>query len=465
MICSSNLCYTETYLGSLNGIYPEINAIKKMQNKNKYYSQIISLKNIKEAFNELKEKFYNPLTGKYSLGMLARGIDGDCFAMFQKRLNDNLKVIQKALIDAADPLPSIDLKIPKNSNPNKFRTISISSLGDKIKHQAICRVIEPVLENIYADNLYSYREGKGSYKAIKDFRKAINEFPGGYCTYKVDMKDYFDNIDHKILMKLFNDIFHDGKLALLIKVFLKQFRLDGNDLNRNKKGVIQGVAISAHLANLYLADLDNKMENNGTKYFRVGDDIIVLNQDENKIREIAEHIEKFLTTKRNLPINREKTKIYKYNESFDYLGYEIQGHTIRIAKRNCERMKQKIRGKLNKKITAHIKETKVAQKELLTEIVRLIFPGNKLPDHIMWLRYFLLTNDVSQIKSLDNFIENRIRVTYFGDMSNKHYAELPVEKIRQCNYISLSKIYFDITQGRKTFADYVRKFVITNSQK
>lgn len=430
-----------------------------MKNKNQnYFAQIADFENIKQAFLEMKEKFYNPITKRYNLGQLARGIDGDCFAIFQKNLNQKFKQIQKELQNFEAPLPSLDLKIPKSSNPNKFRTISISALKEKIKHQAVCRVIEPVLETLYADNLYSYRPGKGAYQAIKDFRKTVLFDDDNFYVYKVDMKDYFDNLDHKIVMELMDKHFQDTDLTKLIGVFLKQRRLESNNLCSSSKGVVQGIAISAHMANLYLLELDRQMADQGVKYFRVGDDIIVLHKDKTELIKISEYIEDFLLNKRNLIINREKTQIISPGESFEYLGYEIRDKVIRIASRNCEKMKQKIRLKLNKKLTQNINLKSVNQRQLLYEIVSLLFPAKRVPDHVMWLRYFLLSNDIGQIKQIDNFIENRIRLVFFGKKRNKNYTLLPLKNMRNNKYFSLTKIYFDITQGRKMFSDYVKIF-------
>ena len=117
-----------------------------------YFDEIVSINNIKEAYNDLKEKFYNPMNDHYALSKLARGIDGDCFSIFQRHSTKKFKTIREELLSYQPSLPSIDLSIPKSSNPNKFRVISISSFKEKIKHQAVCRVIEPVLESLYADN-------------------------------------------------------------------------------------------------------------------------------------------------------------------------------------------------------------------------------------------------------------------------------------------------------------------------
>lgn len=430
----------------------------KKKNKS-YFEQIIEIENLKKAFLDLQENFFNPMNNTYELGKLARGIDGESFAIFQKGFKRKLKQIKEELETFKNPLPSIDLKIPKNTNPNKFRTISISSLREKIKHQAVCRIIEPKLDEIFQDNLYSYRENMGAYQAIKAFRKVILFDPDPYFIYKVDMQNYFDNLDHEILLELVRKTFNDSALTKLIQVFVKQRRLSPDGLMDSDKGVVQGIAISAHMANLYLADLDKEMADRGLHYFRVGDDIIVLHKNRDELVKISQYIEHFLTEKKKLLINREKTKIYDPDEAFEYLGYEIRNKNFRIAKRNCEKMKGKIRVKLNKKLTEHINRKRVNDEQLLQEILSLVFHQKRLPDHVMWLRYFLLTNDVSQIKAMDDFIENRIRLVFFGKKRNKNYNILPLSKMRKFGYVSLAEIYFDIVNGRKYFTDYVRKLV------
>ncbi len=423
-----------------------------------YFDEIVSINNIKEAYNDLKEKFYNPMSDYYALSKLARGIDGDCFSIFQRHSNKKFKTIREELLSYQPSLPSIDLSIPKSSNPNKFRVISISSFKEKIKHQAVCRVIEPVLESLYTDNLYSYRQGRGAYNAIKAFRKHILFDDEEYYIYKADLKDYFDNLDHPILLKIVDKVFKDPKLTDLIEVFLKQQRITSDSILESNKGVVQGIAISSHLANLYLLELDKKMNDQGIIYFRVGDDIIVMEKDKDKLKKIADYVENFLVKARNLPINFEKTEILSPNDSFEYLGYEFKGKNIRIAKRNCNKMKQKLRVKLNKKFTAHLDRSTVDQDLLLNEILTLIYPGKRIPDHVMWLRYFTLINDTQQLKEMDDLIETRIRLLFFGKKRNKNITQLPLKKLHKHNYVSLTKIYFDLTHGRKSFHEYVRYF-------
>ena len=96
---------------------------RQQSSQEKYFAEIVSIKNIKEAYNELKEKFYNPISDSYSLGKLARGIDGGCFSIFSKKYMSKIKEIRKELMTYKPSLPSIDLSIPKSSNPNKFRII------------------------------------------------------------------------------------------------------------------------------------------------------------------------------------------------------------------------------------------------------------------------------------------------------------------------------------------------------
>ncbi|MFC1615602.1 reverse transcriptase domain-containing protein [Patescibacteria group bacterium] len=428
------------------------------QKQNKYFQQIVSLQNIKDAFNDIKEKFYNPKSQRYVLEQLARGIDGRCFANFQKHFHKEIKQIQKELKQFKQPLPSLDLKIPKNSNPNKFRTISISCLKEKIKHQAICRIIEPVLEQLYPNNLFSYRKGKGAYLAVKNLRKTIILNENNFYLYKVDMKDYFDNLDHEILINLINKIYNDQSLAKLLNLFLKQRRVEENSIIDSELGVVQGISISSHLANLYLMELDQKMADENINYFRVGDDIIVAHENEKRLKDIAKEVENFLIKERKLTINQEKTKIFNPDEFCEYMGYEINSENLRIAERNYNKMKNKIRIVFNKNISKHIDRNQVDKDEMLKEILSLIFPENRLPDHVMWLRYFMLSNDIQQIKKMDDYIENRIRLVFFGKSRVKNKFLLPSDFLKNYGYVSLSKIYHDITNGRKLFTDYVKHF-------
>jgi len=136
---------------------------------------------------------------------------------FEKNLKDNLLKLRAELLSHSykpKPLEKFVLKDPKT------RKISKSDFRDRVVHHALCNIIEPVFERKFIYDNYANRKFKGTIKAIERFeyfkRKITkNNRKRAYCL-KADIKHYFDNIDHKILIGIIKKNVKDGKIIELI---------------------------------------------------------------------------------------------------------------------------------------------------------------------------------------------------------------------------------------------------------
>jgi len=137
---------------------------------------------------------------------------------FEKNLDDNLAQLQLELnfhIYTPKPLTTFIIRDPKT------RKISKAEFRDRVIHHGLCNVIEPLFNQSFIHDSYANRKGKGTVKAIQCFdqfkRKVYNkETQRGYVL-KADIKHYFDEIDHKILMQIIERKIKDAKVIWLIK--------------------------------------------------------------------------------------------------------------------------------------------------------------------------------------------------------------------------------------------------------
>lgn len=207
------------------------------------------------------------------------------------------------------------------SKNGKVRTIAKVNSIDKLVSRMIYQVIDPIISNLFQDNSYAYRKEKGVLNAVLCMKDYLND---GYTfVLNVDIKKYFDNINHNILFSMLEEVLNDNDFVNLIFKFIKVDIKKEFKKYTLSKGVLQGSLLSPLLSNLYLTKLDAIFKDNNIKYIRYADDIRIFAKsysDINKYKEkLLIEIKKF-----DLNLNEKKTCILdcKVNNPM-FLGYEI----------------------------------------------------------------------------------------------------------------------------------------------
>ncbi|HLD15689.1 MAG TPA: reverse transcriptase domain-containing protein [Candidatus Nanoarchaeia archaeon] len=200
---------------------------------------------------------------------------------FDANLIDNLTLLQKELKDLTykpKPLEGFVLRDPKT------RKISKSDFRDRIVHHALCNIIEPLFDTSFINDSCANRKGKGNLFAIKRFDKFKrkvskngtkidnffnNNFVKGYCL-KADIRHYFDEVDHEILLSLISKKIKDRNVIDLISKIIKNYP--------KNKGMPLGNLTSQFFANIYLNELDYFVKHHlrAKYYIRYVDDFVLL---------------------------------------------------------------------------------------------------------------------------------------------------------------------------------------------
>ena len=271
----------------------------------------------------------------------AAGVDGESIAEFENDLKNNLyKLWNRMSSGSYFPPPVRLVEVPKDDG--RPRTLGISTVGDRVGQMVGKMYLEPKVESCFHPDSYGYRPGKSAVEAVGVARQRcfLNEW-----VLDLDIKGFFDNLDHELMMKAVRKHTDCKWLLLYIERWLKAPALaaDGTLVQRDK-GTPQGSVISPLLANLFLHyAFDEWMSKNhpSTSFERYADDIIVHCRSKNQAGRIIAEVERRLLQCK-LELHPGKTKIVyckdgvrKWdhpNEKFDFLGYAFRPRQAKSRK-------------------------------------------------------------------------------------------------------------------------------------
>jgi len=263
----------------------------------------------------------------------AAGVDGQSIAEFEERLKDNLfKIWNRMSSGSYFPSPVRRVDIPKDNG--KTRPLGIPTVADRIAQMVVKRYLEPILEELFHPDSYGYRPGKSAIGAIGVARQRCWRYD---WVMDLDIKGFFDNIDHDLLMRAVRK-HTDCKWVLLnIERWLKApVQLKDGSLIQRDKGTPQGGVISPLLANLFLHyAFDTWMQKQYPQipFERYADDGICHCRSKAEAEGLRIAIERRFAESR-LELNLQKTKIVYCKDAnrrgdypeqkFDFLGYTFQ---------------------------------------------------------------------------------------------------------------------------------------------
>lgn len=302
------------------------------------FNDIISLENLFTSWEEFKQGKEN----KSDIQEFAFNLEDNIFALHQE-LRDG--------IYRHGPYQSFCIKDPK------LRHIHKACVRDRVVHHAIVRILEPIFDPNFIYDSYSSREEKGTHKAIERFRKFAWKLSQNNTkpvwVLKLDIKKFFDSVDHGILFDLIKKKIRDEKVLWLIEEIITSFnvhlRFKAGALNQRERererestGIPLGNVTSQLFANIYLNELDQfvKRELRVKYYVRYCDDFLLIANDAN-FGELS-LIDKYLKEKLNLQLHPEKIILRKWSEGVDFLGYVIFPHFTLLRTKTKKRMFRKI---------------------------------------------------------------------------------------------------------------------------
>ena len=293
--------------------------------------------------------------------------------------------------------PILGVEVPKSNG--KKRLLGIPTVVDRVFQQALHQVLQPIFEPDFQQHSYGFRPERNAHQAIVQSLENINS--GYKDIVDIDLKSFFDEVEHYILLELIYKKVKCKPTMKLLRSFLKAPILTGGKLNKRKKGVPQGSPLSPLLSNILLNELDKELEKRGHRYVRYADDFSIYVKSKKSAKRVGNGIFKFLKDKLRLPINREKSGIRKP------LNFQVLGFGFVPTYKKGEKGKYQLVVKPSKwkefkaKLKYLTKKTIPTSFEERIDRINLLIRG--------WVNYFRPASIHAKLKKLEEWLRNRLR--------------------------------------------------------
>lgn len=167
----------------------------------------------------------------------AAGVDKVSIKMFESNLTNNLLSLMRELKQGTyQPIPLRRVNIPKGRG--KTRALGIPSVKCRIAQEVIRRLINPIFESRFHNNSFGFRNGRNCHQAVERLLQYAGQ--GFRYAVDVDIKGFFDNIPHDLIMESISARISDGNILRLINKFLKSGVMEEGELKPTLRGTPQG---------------------------------------------------------------------------------------------------------------------------------------------------------------------------------------------------------------------------------
>lgn len=295
------------------------------------------------------------------------------------------------------PQAILGVEIPKGNG--KMRLLGIPTVTDRLLQQAVLQVITARFEFEFSDFSYGFRPNKSLHQAVMRAHGYIND--GYQYIVDIDLKTFFDEVDHRYLLQLlYRKIECPDTLRLIRKWLRSPIQIDGK-LVKRRKGVPQGSPMSPLLSNIMLHELDRELERQGLRFIRYADDFSIYTKSKAEARKIGNATYKFLRDKLKLTINREKSGIRRPVQftllGFGFVPTYVKGekgkYQLVVSEKSWKSLKQKLKT-ITRKTTPMSFDERIRK---INEVQR------------GWVNNFRMASIQIKLKDLDGWVRNRLR--------------------------------------------------------
>ena len=359
------------------------------------YVHVCKIETLRAAYQEAKANDGAP------------GLDGVSFEEIESQgVEEFLENIRQELLARNyKPTKNRRVEIPKGGG--KTRKLGIPTIKDRVVQGAVKLILEPIFEADFYESSFGYRPKRSAHQALD--RVVHGLVQGLTQVIDVDLKGYFDNVRHHILLRKVAERVEDAEILHLVKQILKA---------NGKKGIPQGGVLSPLLANVYLNELDEAMEEEMVKrrregkwerviYTRYADDMVVLVDGHPRWQPHVGKIRKRLEVelkKVEVEINEEKTRVVDVSRkgSFGFLGFDLREAKNRWGKRFIMRTpKRKKQEELLRRVSLILRYSRHRKVQEVIGMINPVIVG--------WMNYFCVGNSASVFDRVRGEVMLRVR--------------------------------------------------------
>ena len=295
------------------------------------------------------------------------------------------------------PKAILGVPIPKRNGGE--RLLGIPTTFDRMIQQAIHQELSPQFDPEFSSFSYGFRPGRNAGQAIRQALAYINEGHGRIVD--IDLKSFFDEVNHDYLMNLLKRKVKDPHVLRLIWRYLRSpLQVDGK-MHKRRKGLPQGGPLSPLLSNIVLNELDQELGKRSLKFVRYADDFSIFLKTSRAAYRVKRRITRFIESKLHLLVNTKKSAIRK-PLGYEYLGFAFEstynkgdrGHYQLVASHDSL-------GELKYKIREITRKTFPASFDERIDRLNLLMRG--------WLNYFKPASTYGKLRSIDGWVRNRLR--------------------------------------------------------
>ena len=291
----------------------------------------------------------------------ATGIDGQSAEQYAVDLEENLRsLLDRAKSGTYRAPPVRRVYIPKGNG--EMRPLGIPTFEDKVLQRAVAMVLEAVYEQEFLDCSYGFRPGRSAHQALDAVHGEATKMHGGWVV-EIDIRKYFDTLDHEQLRAMLRHRVRDGVILRLIGKWLHAGVMEDGVLSARESGTPQGGVISPILANIFLHEVldvwfaqEVKPRLRGrASLVRYADDAVMLFQFEEDARRVMTALPKRFG-RYGLALHPDKTRLLPFRRpvvarakgatdgrdkprTFDFLGFTIHWGKSRASGRAVVKMR------------------------------------------------------------------------------------------------------------------------------
>jgi len=325
----------------------------------------------------------------------AAGVDGRSIERSEAYLREQWPRIEAALLAGRyKPEAVRAVAIPKPSGGE--RTLGIPTVLDRLIEQAIHQQLSPVWEPDFSEHSYGFRPGRSAHDAVRAAQKLVSS--GKSWVIDIDLRSFFDRVNHDRLMQQVAQRVRDKRLLRLIGDYLRA-PLQTNDGRREKRtqGTPQGGPLSPLLANIYLDPLDKELERRGLSFVRYADDIAIFASSPRAAERVKASVIAWIEQHLKLEVNRDKSGSGPSDQG-GLLGFRLyRDGRIGLAPKTLARLKTNVR------------ELWDGQQSLTSEQLR-----DQWQRYIQgWWNYFALATWRREVEDLGRWIRRHMRKCFW----------------------------------------------------